>query len=306
MKRDIRFLVTQSCDFDCFFCHHEGILESTLERLSIEDYLILYELYSDMENWNGVTISGGEPLLYRQIDELCQKLYEKGAKITLVTNGHYLLEKLNVLKYVNQINVSIHSLDENIYSEITGRKNILSSVINNLRIVRNTYPNLIIRINITPTVDNWSFNDLKSFLRLAKEIDASIKLTELFPQTHPQCVSIENIIDSVLSLGYKEVISSFGRARLFCLNNEPDIYVMQCTCSQAKNSANPISFCRETHDLYVTTDGKLPLCRLSNVNIDIFDDLKEENTDILQLKLQLALHRISNHQCERNLISNNV
>ena len=206
----------------------------------------------------------------------------------------------------HQINVSIHSLDENIYSEIIGRKNILSSIINNLKIVRSTYPNLIIRINITPTVDNWSFNDLRSFLNFAKEINASIKLTELFPQTHHKCVRIENIIDSVLSLGYQEVTSSLGRSRLFCLKNEPNIYVMQCTCSQVKNLETPISFCRKTHDLYVTTDGKIPLCRLSNVNIDIFDDLKEDNVDILQLKLQLALHRISNQQCERNLISNKI
>ena len=126
MKRDIRFLVTQSCDFNCFFCHHEGISISTMEELSVEDYIILYELYSDIENWNGVTISGGEPLLYRRIDELCRALYNKGAKITLVTNGHYLLDKIDVLKYVNQINVSIHSLDEDIYSKVTGRKNILS------------------------------------------------------------------------------------------------------------------------------------------------------------------------------------
>ena len=75
MKKDIRFLLTNSCNYDCYFCHNEGVeTKRTRNELSVEHYVTLFKVYSEMEEWNGVTLSGGEPLLYRYIDTLCQIL----------------------------------------------------------------------------------------------------------------------------------------------------------------------------------------------------------------------------------------
>lgn len=127
MKNDIRFLVTNTCNYDCYFCHREGVesLEGRLLRqhqLTVDDYVILYKLYSEMEGWNGVTLSGGEPLLYKEIDTLLKKLKEEEAEITIVTNGSLLHSHLLAMKYIKRINVSIHTMDAEMYSQITNRE----------------------------------------------------------------------------------------------------------------------------------------------------------------------------------------
>ena len=192
MQRDIRFLVTNACNYNCYFCHHEGETGSNFIRneLSVEDYLNLYKIYSDMENWNGITISGGEPLLYRNIIELCKKLHYAGGKITIVTNGYLLMDKIDLLKYVDRINISIHTLNEQKYNEIVGLENVFGKVIHGLKMVRKLYPDLEIRLNITPTVNNWSAELLKEILGFSKELKASVKFTELFPNTESDCIPV--------------------------------------------------------------------------------------------------------------------
>ena len=41
MKKDIRFLVTNSCNYGCYFCHAEGV-SGTLGKneLTVENYLL--------------------------------------------------------------------------------------------------------------------------------------------------------------------------------------------------------------------------------------------------------------------------
>ncbi len=305
MKRDIRFLVTNSCNYRCGFCHREGISNHRIyNELSTNDYLTLFSIYSKMENWNGVTISGGEPLLYPNIVDLCKKLYAADANITVVTNGYFLIDKMDLLKYIHRINVSIHSLNEEIYNEIVGTENSLHKVINGLKIARNIYPSLNIRLNITPTIDNWSDDMLREILDFSQKIQASVKFTELFPSTMSNCISIETILAKLHSLGYSEIYSE-TRAKHLC-NEGHDVYVTQCTCSQAKTHQNPVLFCRETHDLYVDHSGFFSLCRIGEERIDFFEDLKENNTQILKLKIKLALHRISGDLCKKYLICENV
>lgn len=152
MKKDIRFLVTNSCNYGCYFCHAEGV-SGTLGKneLTVENYITLFNLYSELEGWNGVTLSGGEPFLFRDIDELLKRLYEAGAQVTVVTNGALLDRHLPAIKYIKRINVSIHTTDPQMYGTIIGRDGEkLYAVENNLKTVRALYPELEIRLNVTP------------------------------------------------------------------------------------------------------------------------------------------------------------
>lgn len=109
MKKDIRFLITNSCNYGCYFCHAEGV-SGTLGKheLTVDNYITLYTLYSELEGWNGVTLSGGEPFLFRDIDELLKRLYEAGAQVTVVTNGA-LLDRPSSGYQVHQKNQCFYS-----------------------------------------------------------------------------------------------------------------------------------------------------------------------------------------------------
>lgn len=301
MKNDIRFLLTNNCNYNCYFCHNEGACtEFSENELSVEQYVKLYKVYSKMEKWEGVTLSGGEPLIFSYIDELSQKLWEQGAKITLVTNGSMLSNHFQALKYINRINVSIHTLNEDNYNNITGRKNLLNQVKENLLIVRKMYPNLEIRLNVTPCKSNyWNIIELKRLIEFSKKIKSSLKITELFPINDKNSVSVKEITEELEKLEYVFVLKK-GRVCLF-ENSNHYIYITQCTCAIAVKSTLPIKYCQENHDLYVNHNGKFLLCRLGKETIDFWNEIKNGDIDNLQKKIKIAKLRVSKNSCYKYL-----
>lgn len=302
MKNDIRFLVTKSCNYDCYFCHSEGVSEIIRKhRLSVEDYVKLYDIYSKMEGWNGVTLSGGEPLLFKDVDILLQKLNERGANITIVTNGSLLHLHLPSINYVKQLNVSIHTLNPAMYSKITNsEERKLFIVKENLKTIRKIYPEIKIRLNVTPCKNqNWSLQELQNLILFAKEINASIKFTELFPNNLEDCVDIETLRKELQNFGY---IYKPTESRTECYEKaENKIFLTQCTCSKAILYENPVKYCRENHDLYVNYNATFLLCRLGTENIDFWEEIKEGKMDILEMKMKLAKLRVSRETCKQHL-----
>ena len=302
MKNDIRFLVTKACNYDCYFCHSEGVGDVIRRhQLSVEDYVILYDVYSKLENWNGVTLSGGEPLLFKGFDNLVEKLNSKGANITVVTNGSLLHLHLPSMKYVRRINVSIHTLNPVMYSQITNREERkLFTVKENLKIIRCFYPEIEIRLNVTPCQNqNWCMQELQDLISFAEEINASIKCTELFPNNREDCVKIETLREELQNLGYTYKATE-SRTECF-IKAEREVYLTQCTCSKAILFDNPVSYCRANHDLYVNYNATFPLCRLGTESIDFWEEIQEKQLDILEMKMKLAKLRVSKEACQQHL-----
>lgn len=304
MKKDIRFLVTNSCNYGCYFCHAEGV-SGTLGKneLTVENYITLFNLYSELEGWNGVTLSGGEPFLFRDIDELLKRLYEAGAQGTVVTNGALLDRHLPAIKYIKRINVSIHTTDPQMYGTIIGRDGEkLYAVENNLKTVRALYPELEIRLNVTPCLQNgWSIDEFRNLISYAKMVEATVKCTELFPYNQQDCVRIETLRQQVQELGYTYIPTD---DRTECYENEGHrVFLTQCTCSKAVETDSPIECCRQTHDLYVNHDARFPLCRISNDAIDFWEEIETNDLEFLMLKMKLAQRKLSRESCNKQLRS---
>lgn len=302
MKKDIRFLVTNMCNYNCYFCHSEGVCRGFRNHeLSVENYVTLFKLYKDIEEWDGVTLSGGEPFLFRNIDTLVQRLYEEGAKITVVTNGALIHLHLPIMKYIERINVSIHTMNPELYGKIIGREpEKLGIVQKNLQDLRVLYPDLNIRLNVTPCKEhNWDIEELKNLISYSKQINASIKCTELFPNNQENCVKIETLREQLTGLGYVYIPT---QDRTECYEKDGhQVFLTQCTCSKAILSDSPIEYCRKNHDLYVNHDATFPLCRLSQDYIDFWEEIVEDNLDVLKLKMKLAQRKISSELCNKHL-----
>ena len=74
-NKELRFLLTQSCNYDCvFFCNHEGLNNKIKTTLTLDDYVYLFTVCKNNFNWKSISITGGEPLLYRQFDELVKNI----------------------------------------------------------------------------------------------------------------------------------------------------------------------------------------------------------------------------------------
>lgn len=78
------FIRLSGCNLRCSYCDTKYALENNLgEELSIER--IIEEV--DKIGFKNITITGGEPLIHKDIEKLISKLLNKGYNINIETNG---------------------------------------------------------------------------------------------------------------------------------------------------------------------------------------------------------------------------
>ena len=83
------------CDFRCPYCHNFELVNGTADPIMDEDEFFKF-LGKRKGLIDGVCISGGEPLLHKDIEIFIRKIREMGYKIKLDTNGYHpdMLKKL--------------------------------------------------------------------------------------------------------------------------------------------------------------------------------------------------------------------
>lgn len=142
---DLRISVMDRCNFRCPYCmpadqYHENFefLHSS-ERLSFDEILRLAQLFVRL-GVRKVRITGGEPLLRPQIEELIGELsLLKGIEdVALTTNGILLAQHAARLKAagLHRITVSLDSIDEEIFKRMSGGRGGLDRVLGGIAAAR--------------------------------------------------------------------------------------------------------------------------------------------------------------------------
>src|SRR6516225_8287215 len=121
--RDLRISVTDRCNFRCIYCMPKEVFGRDyqfLEReklLSFEEIARLTRLFASL-GVEKIRLTGGEPLLRRQLERLIAMLAcIPGLDLTLTTNGSLLPEKAQALKEagLRRVTVSLDSLDDKVF-----------------------------------------------------------------------------------------------------------------------------------------------------------------------------------------------
>ena len=110
------------CNFNCIFCHSEGIFEEPKDTMTADEIQRITKILTRF-GVDAVKLTGGEPMLRRDIVDVVQKLGELPLReLSLTTNGTRLVELADVLKDkgLDRVNISLHSLREERFNFITG------------------------------------------------------------------------------------------------------------------------------------------------------------------------------------------
>ena len=67
------------------------------------------------------------------IVEIANAIYDKGARITLTSNGALLENRMGIGRYIEKANISLHTVSAETYKRIVGVNSQLSRVITALR-----------------------------------------------------------------------------------------------------------------------------------------------------------------------------
>jgi cyclic pyranopterin phosphate synthase len=123
---DLRISVTDRCNFRCVYCMPKEIfgkdypfLQRT-ELLSFEEIVRLVRIFH-AHGVRKVRLTGGEPLLRRNVERLIEMLATiDGLDLTLTTNGSLLGKKARALKSagLDRVTVSLDSLDDTVFKRM--------------------------------------------------------------------------------------------------------------------------------------------------------------------------------------------
>jgi GTP 3',8-cyclase len=118
--RDLRISVTDRCNFRCVYCMPKEVFGRDYRFMDRKELLSFEELERVARVFvrhgvEKIRITGGEPLLRRDLEVLIAKLADvDGLDLTLTTNGALLPQKAQALAQagLRRVTVSLDSLDE--------------------------------------------------------------------------------------------------------------------------------------------------------------------------------------------------
>jgi len=116
--RSSMVIFTVGCNFQCEFCHNKYLLHPNVGReMSVEK---LIEQVKNNQLVNGVSITGGEPTLQKELLELCQALSRVGKYISIDTNGSHPEIINSLLPFINRVALDLKGpLKKKILEKIT-------------------------------------------------------------------------------------------------------------------------------------------------------------------------------------------
>ena len=122
--RDLRISVTDRCNFRCTYCMPKEVFGRDYQFLRRDELLTFEEIERlarifASHGVEKVRLTGGEPLLRRDLERLIAMLARiPGLDLTLTTNGALLEKKAQALKDagLGRITVSLDSLDDEVFA----------------------------------------------------------------------------------------------------------------------------------------------------------------------------------------------
>jgi len=123
--RDLRISVTDRCNFRCVYCMPKTVFGRDYpfmqrsELLAFEEITQIAAAFVD-HGVEKIRITGGEPLLRRNIERLIEQLARLPVELTLTTNGSLLQKKARALRDagLHRVTVSLDALDDSVFKRM--------------------------------------------------------------------------------------------------------------------------------------------------------------------------------------------
>ena len=275
----LRISLTERCNLRCTYCMPaKGVPLS--HKSHIMNYDEIYEIAKTFVA-NGVTkirLTGGEPLIRKDIPVILGKLASLPVELAITTNGITIDRHIDDLKNfnINNINVSLDTLSESKFKTIT-RRNQFEKVYQNILLLVEKGFN--VKINAV-LIKGFNDDEIIDFINLTKDLPISFRFIEFMPFDGnkwdlKKMVSLAEILDKVTTHFTEENVERIKDAENDTSKNYK-IKGYKGSFAIISSVTNP--FCDSCNRLRLTADGKLKNCLFSNTESDILTCHREGKT----------------------------
>lgn len=230
---------------------------------------------------NKVRLTGGEPLVRRNLPELIERLFAiRGlTDVSLTTNGIGLASQAQKFYDVGlrRINISLDSLSEVKFAQIT-RRNLLGQVLAGLEAARQVGFDPI-KINAVP-MRGFTEDEVLDLVEFARNNGYEMRFIEFMP------LDADNIWEQEIFIPNAELKDRIGQT--FPLQGEdsrrPHATAKDYQFRDGKGKVGFVSsvtepFCQDCNRVRLTADGKFRNCLFALEETDLLTPLRHRATD---------------------------
>lgn len=277
----MRISITDRCNFRCVYCMPEDVEFYPKERiLTYEEILRLARIAAGL-GVDKLRLTGGEPLVRRDVTTLVRGLQETGAfrDLSLTTNGVRLREMARPLHEagLRRLNVSLDSLDPERFAQLT-RRNLFHQVIEGLEEAA--------RVGFSPikvnavAIRGFTEAELLDFARLARERAFQVRFIEFMPLDGDGGWDPGQVLsgaEMVAAIDAAYPLEPVGRPE----SSDP------ATLYRFRDGRGEIGiiptvtepFCASCNRIRLTADGKLRACLFATEETDLKTPMRGGATD---------------------------
>ncbi|ALX47310.1 GTP 3',8-cyclase MoaA [Lentibacillus amyloliquefaciens] len=292
--KDLRISVIDKCNFRCTYCMPKEIFGedyvflSEKELLSFDEIIRLANTFARL-GVEKIRITGGEPLMRRNLDHLIAELANiPGIKdIALTTNAVMLTKMAKKLKAagLERVNISLDAIEDDVFKDINGRGVGSSPVLKGIEAAKEA--GLGIKINM---VVKKGMNDsqILPMARYFKGKDIILRFIEFMDVGNHNGWDFKHVISK------KDIINTINE-ELPIEPAEENYYGEVASRYRYKDGEGEIgvissvtdSFCGTCTRIRLSADGKLYTCLFASDGFDIREKMRQDelSNDALEQEL---------------------
>ena len=278
----VRISVTDRCNIRCFYCMPEDNAEFVPRDwlLTFEEIERICALLVSRTGVNDIRITGGEPLVRRQLDRLIEMLAAIDGldDLSLTTNGILLADRAESLRAagLKRLNISLDTLDADTYRRIARRDGLEKTIAGiDAAIAAGFDP---IKLNAL-AIRGISESEVLRLLEFAIERGVVLRFIEFMPLDTDRAWTKEDVLsgDELLEM----IASKFGKVSELSRDDPSkpaeDFEVQGHRFGIIRSVTAP--FCGDCNRLRITADGAIRNCLFASTDFPIRDLIRSGATD---------------------------
>ena len=257
----------------------EGIeLRDKSEFMSGEELINIAKSFVDL-GIKKIRLTGGEPLIKKNAEFIIRELGKLPIDLAITTNAVIVHRFIDVFKEagIKSVNVSLDSLQEDLFNEIS-RRGYFKQIMENIELL--VKEDFHVKINVV-VIRGVNEHEVIDFVEWTRDKNVHVRFIEFMPFDG-------NNWNWEKKISYKEIIqdvrSNLGEDAFFKIEDQPNDTARNFQLKGGIGTFGIISsvtnpFCDTCNRIRLTADGKIKNCLFSEDETDILGAFRE-NKDI--------------------------
>jgi len=269
----LRVSLTDSCNFRCQYCMPDENIQCMPNKhlMSPDEIESISKTFIDL-GVDKIRLTGGEPMVRKEFVDIVQRLAKLPVELTLTTNGVLVHKHIKLFKEagIRSVNVSLDTLNAEVFHKITKRNQFQQVWDNILLLIKNDFR---VKINVV-AISGVVEKELLDFVQATKDLPLHIRFIEFMPFAGNQWKT-----DKVLTAKQmlEQVEQHFDIVKLKDAPNDTakkykaighqGTFAFITTMSE--------HFCGTCNRMRITADGKMKNCLFGKDEMDLLGALRK-------------------------------